>query len=66
MMTTGAASMLAAFTRNDFPEDPDRMFLASWGEWAARDDYKVSIDKELQDKWSPSKDEIEKEAGIAA
>ncbi|KAI1095101.1 NAD(P)-binding protein [Rostrohypoxylon terebratum] len=29
----GAQSILRAFTRDDFPEDPFRIFLTSWGEW---------------------------------
>ncbi|KAF8176832.1 hypothetical protein K438DRAFT_1846222 [Mycena galopus ATCC 62051] len=64
-VAVGAASILAAFTRTDFPEDPDRIFLTSWGEWWGRDDIAVSLDKALQDKWSPSKEEIEREEGIA-
>jgi len=62
----GAASVLAAFTsaESDFPEDPDRIFLTSWGEWWGRDDIAASLDKDLQDKWSPSKEEIEREEGI--
>ncbi|KAF8157497.1 hypothetical protein K438DRAFT_1732277 [Mycena galopus ATCC 62051] len=63
-VAVGAASILAAFTRTDFPEDPDRIFLTSWGEWWGRDDIAVSLDKALQDKWSPSKEEIEREEGI--
>ncbi|KAL3952014.1 hypothetical protein ACCO45_013731 [Purpureocillium lilacinum] len=62
----GAASILAALTRNDFPEDPERIFLTSWGEWWNKDVYGNSLDKALQDKWSPSKEEMEKEAGIAS
>ncbi|KAJ6594834.1 hypothetical protein B0H19DRAFT_1096866 [Mycena capillaripes] len=60
----GAASILAAFTRDDFPADPDRIFLTSWGEWWGRDDIAVSLDKGLQDKWSPSKEEIEREENV--
>jgi len=62
---TGARSMLAALTRSDFPEDPEQIFLTSWGEWWPKDMYEKSLDKGLQDKWSPSKEEIEREAGIA-
>ncbi|KAF7376904.1 NAD(P)-binding protein [Mycena sanguinolenta] len=61
----GAASILAAFSRTDFPEDPDRIFLTSWGEWWGREEISISFGKELQDKWSPSKEEIEEEEGIA-
>ncbi|CAM1508988.1 Fc.00g027270.m01.CDS01 [Cosmosporella sp. VM-42] len=62
----GAQSILRAFTRSDFPEDPDRIFLTSWGEWWEKDVIEKTLDKKLQDKWSPSKDEIESEEGIAA
>jgi len=58
-------AVLRAFTRDDLPEDPQRIFLASWGEWWDSDVYKLSLDKELQDQWSPSKEEIEKEEGIS-
>ncbi|KJZ78209.1 hypothetical protein HIM_02247 [Hirsutella minnesotensis 3608] len=57
----GARSILAAFTRSDFPEDPERIFLTSWGEWWGKDVYEKSLDKSLQDKWCPSKDDVEKE-----
>jgi hypothetical protein len=57
----GGSSILAAFTRSDFPEDPDQIFLTSWGEWWPKDIYELSLNKDLQDKWSPSKEEIEKE-----
>lgn len=63
---TGARSILAALTRDDLPEDPERMFLTSWGDWWSKDVYEKSLDKELQNKWCPSKDEIEKETGISA
>ncbi|KAI1764320.1 NAD(P)-binding protein [Hypoxylon sp. FL1150] len=61
----GAQSIFRAFTRDDFPQDPDQIFLTSWGEWWSKDVYKLSLDKNLQDKWCPSKDEIEKEEGLA-
>lgn len=66
ILIVGAQSILAAFTRSDFPSDPDQIFLTSWGEWWGKDVIEKSLDKELQDKWSWSKEEIEKEAGIAA
>ncbi|KAF3071014.1 putative short-chain dehydrogenase reductase protein [Daldinia childiae] len=62
----GAQSMYRAFIRDDFPEDPDQIFLTSWGEWWPKDVYGLTLDKDLQDKWSPSKDEIEKEEGLTA
>ncbi|EGX95933.1 Short-chain dehydrogenase/reductase SDR [Cordyceps militaris CM01] len=61
----GAQSMLAALTRSDFPEDPDRIFLTSWGEWWDKAIFATSLDKKLQDKWAFSKEDIEKEAGIS-
>ncbi|KAI0193622.1 hypothetical protein EV127DRAFT_423737 [Xylaria flabelliformis] len=57
----GAKSILEAFTRDDFPSDPQQIFLTSWGEWWPKDVYSLSLDEALQDKWSPSKEEIEKE-----
>ncbi|KAI1800177.1 NAD(P)-binding protein [Daldinia bambusicola] len=62
----GAQSIYRAFVRDDFPEDPDQIFLTSWGEWWPKDVYGLTLDKALQDKWSPSKDEIEKEEGLTA
>lgn len=60
----GAQSVIAAMSRSDFPEDPDRIFLTSWGEWWEKDVIGKSLDKKLQDKWSPSRDALEKDAGI--
>ncbi|KAM5345857.1 hypothetical protein ACJ41O_011718 [Fusarium nematophilum] len=62
----GAQSILRAFTRSDFPEDPDRIFLTSWGEWWEKSVIETSTDKALQDKWCPSKEEIERDEGISA
>ncbi|RYP09864.1 hypothetical protein DL764_000998 [Monosporascus ibericus] len=62
----GAESLLRAFTRDDFPEDPEQIFLTSWGEWWSKDVYGLTLDRNLQDKWSPSKEEIEKEEGVSA
>ncbi|KAK4155604.1 WW domain-containing oxidoreductase [Chaetomidium leptoderma] len=64
-VSDGAQSILQAFTRDDLPEDPERIFLTSWGEWWSKDVYGPSLDKALQDKWCPSKEDIEKEAGLA-
>ncbi|KAJ3040220.1 hypothetical protein HDV00_011318 [Rhizophlyctis rosea] len=61
---TGADSLLAAFTRTDLPEDPEQIFLTSWGEWWSKDVYAPSLDKALQDKWCLSLEEIEKEEGL--
>lgn len=63
---TGATSILRAFTRDDFPEDLEQIFLTSWGEWWSKDVYENSLDKELQEKWCLSKEEIEKEEGLSA
>ncbi|KAK0655612.1 hypothetical protein B0T16DRAFT_397356 [Cercophora newfieldiana] len=60
----GATSILAAFTRDDFPEDPEQLFLTSWGEWWPKDVYKKTLDRALQEKWSPSKEDIEREEGL--
>ncbi|KAH7027858.1 uncharacterized protein B0I36DRAFT_328053 [Microdochium trichocladiopsis] len=60
----GAQSIYAAFVRDDLPKDTEQIFLTSWGEWWAKDVYGLSLDKALQDKWSPGKEEIEREAGI--
>ncbi|UKZ67562.1 uncharacterized protein TrAtP1_008717 [Trichoderma atroviride] len=65
-VATGAQSILAAFTRSDFPSDPDQIFLTSWGEWWSKETIEPSLKKDLQNKWSWSKEEIEKEAGITA
>ncbi|KAI0467799.1 hypothetical protein F4859DRAFT_492696 [Xylaria cf. heliscus] len=61
----GAQSVLRAFTRDDIPEDPEQIFLTSWGEWWPKDVYELSLDKNLQDKWSPSQEDIEKEEGVS-
>ncbi|KAF2431516.1 NAD(P)-binding protein [Tothia fuscella] len=58
---TGARSILEAFTRDDFPEDPEQIFLTSWGEWWPKDMYKLSVDKALQNKWSPTQEQVEKD-----
>ncbi|KAJ8126787.1 hypothetical protein O1611_g6851 [Lasiodiplodia mahajangana] len=62
----GAQSVLRAFTRGDLPEDPEQIFLTSWGEWWPKDVYELTLDKNLQEKWSPSQAEIEKEEGVTA
>jgi hypothetical protein len=46
-------------TVEEFPADPEQIFLTSWGEWWSKDVYALSLDKALQDKWCPSKEEIE-------
>lgn len=65
LVSLGAKSILEATTRSDFPEDPDRIFLTSWGEWWQPGDIAKSLDKDLQNKWSFSKEEIERDAGIS-
>ncbi|KAJ3568308.1 hypothetical protein NPX13_g6469 [Xylaria arbuscula] len=62
----GAQSVLAAFFRNDIPEDPEQIFLTSWGEWWPKDVYGLTLDKALQDKWSPSQADIETEEGVTS
>ncbi|KAJ9144640.1 NAD(P)-binding protein [Pleurostoma richardsiae] len=60
----GASSIHRAFTRDDLPEDPEQIFLTSWGEWWPKDVYSLTLDQELQDKWCPSKEDIEKEESV--
>ncbi|KAI0116344.1 hypothetical protein GGR51DRAFT_501073 [Nemania sp. FL0031] len=60
----GAQSVLRAFFRDDLPADPEQIFLTSWGEWWPKDVYELSLDKNLQEKWSPNQAEIEKEEGV--
>ncbi|ROT38265.1 NAD(P)-binding protein [Sodiomyces alkalinus F11] len=60
-VSEGAQSILRAFFRDDFPEDPDQIFLTSWGEWWPKEVYEKTLDKALQDKWCPSKEELENE-----
>ncbi|KAL0469699.1 hypothetical protein QR685DRAFT_527291 [Neurospora intermedia] len=60
----GAQSILRAFTRDDFPEDPNRIFLTSWGEWWESETIGKTLDKELQDRWCPEQEEIETEEGL--
>ncbi|KAH8668530.1 hypothetical protein BX600DRAFT_510622 [Xylariales sp. PMI_506] len=60
----GARSLLRAFTRDDLPADPEQIFLTSWGEWWPKDVYGLSLDKDLQDKWCLSQEEIEKEENL--
>ncbi|TGJ86039.1 hypothetical protein E0Z10_g2697 [Xylaria hypoxylon] len=57
----GAKSLLQAFTRDDFPSDPEQIFLTSWGDWWPKDVYSLALDEALQEKWSPSREQIEKE-----
>ncbi|KAL8341663.1 hypothetical protein RB598_003546 [Gaeumannomyces tritici] len=65
-ISTGASSILEALFRKDFPDDPDRIFLTSWGEWWPASEISASLDKQLQNGWSPSKGEIEREASLPA
>ncbi|KAL2752398.1 hypothetical protein ACRALDRAFT_1077700 [Sodiomyces alcalophilus JCM 7366] len=60
-VSEGAQSILRAFVRDDFPQDPEQIFLTSWGEWWPKEVYEKTLDKALQDKWCPSKEELEKE-----
>ncbi|KAK5659951.1 hypothetical protein OQA88_13416 [Cercophora sp. LCS_1] len=62
----GAASIIEALKRNDFPDDPDLVFLTSWGEWWGRGVLEMTLDKGLQDRWCPGKEEIEREEGLDA
>ncbi|PHH62778.1 hypothetical protein CDD81_6670 [Ophiocordyceps australis] len=60
----GARSILAALTRSDFPQDAEQIFLTSWGEWWPKDVYEKTLDKGLQDKWCPDKEQLEKEGHV--
>ncbi|KAK9785038.1 putative Short-chain dehydrogenase/reductase [Seiridium cardinale] len=62
----GAKNLLRAFDQDDFPEDPEQILLTSWGEWWPKDIYALSLDKNLQDQWCPSREDIEAEAGITS
>lgn len=65
-LNLGAANILRALERTDFPEDPEQIFLTSWGEWWPKDVYGNSLDKSLQDKWCPSKEQLEKDEGLTS
>ncbi|KAM0269428.1 hypothetical protein ACHAQH_009743 [Verticillium albo-atrum] len=62
----GAENILRALDRDDLPEDPEQIFLTSWGEWWPKDVYAQTLDKKLQDKWCLGKEKIEQEEGIDA
>jgi hypothetical protein len=62
MITTlGAASIIEAFHREDFPKDQDLVFLTSWGEWWGTEVLEKTLDKELQERWCPGKERIERD-----
>ncbi|KAI1269736.1 hypothetical protein F5Y18DRAFT_371342 [Xylariaceae sp. FL1019] len=61
----GAQSIYRAFAE-PIPQDPEQIFLTSWGEWWPKDVYELSLDQKLQDKWSPPQEVIEKEEGVTA
>ncbi|KAK8022695.1 hypothetical protein PG993_013462 [Apiospora rasikravindrae] len=42
----------------DMPADPNRIFLTSSGEWLAASEVQNTLDRELQNKWSPGTVEI--------
>ena len=65
LTSAGAANLLRALSVDDFPADPEQIFLTSWGEWWPKDVYANSLDQGLQDKWSPTREEIEREEGLA-
>ncbi|KAJ5773658.1 Short-chain dehydrogenase/reductase SDR [Penicillium paradoxum] len=60
----GARNILRAVTADDLPADPEQIFLTSWGEWWPKDVYALSLDAALQDRWCPSKEEIERSEPI--
>jgi hypothetical protein len=51
--------------RNDLPEEPDRIFLTSWGEWWDTDVYKLALDNSLQDDFCPTLEAIQKEENLS-
>ncbi|XRM44785.1 hypothetical protein ABZX51_007896 [Aspergillus tubingensis] len=61
----GAQNLLRAFFINEFPADPEQIFLTSWGEWWPKDVYALALDAGLQKKWCLSREEIEKTESIA-
>lgn len=40
------------------------MFLTSWGEWWEKSVYEQALDKDLQKKWTPTKEQLEKDEGL--
>ncbi|KAG6029710.1 hypothetical protein E4U19_007884 [Claviceps sp. Clav32 group G5] len=65
-MHQGGSRIVGALFRSDFPDDPERIFLHSKGDWWGTKEIAESLDKELQEKWCPKMEELEKDAGIAA
>lgn len=63
-MIIGANNLVRVIDQSNFPEDPEQIFLTSWGKWWPKDIYSLSLDKGLQDQWCPSEEDIEKEVGI--
>ena len=64
-VSEGAKSLIRAMEIQDVPKEEEKIFLTSWGEWwEPSKEYPLALDKELQEKWSPSKAELEKEAGL--
>lgn len=63
-ISIGASSILRAFSRDDLPEDPEQIFLTSWGEWWDKEVYGKTLDVALQEKWCPAKEDIEAEEGL--
>ncbi|KAG5973324.1 hypothetical protein E4U56_005111 [Claviceps arundinis] len=64
-MHQGGSRIVGALFRNDFPDDPERIFLHSKGDWWGTEHIAESLDKELQEKWCPRMEELEKDAGVA-
>lgn len=61
----GAKSLIRALQVQDIPKEEDKIFLTSWGEWwDPKKEYPLALDRNLQDKWSPSRAELEEEAGL--
>jgi len=46
-------------SEGEFPEDRERIFLTSWGEWWGKEIYALSLNEGLQEKWCLGREEIE-------
>lgn len=58
----GEELICQGFTRKEFPKDVEQIYLSA-REWLSTETSKITLDKQLQDKWSPSKEDIEKDEG---
>jgi len=64
-VSDGAKSLIGAIEIQNIPEEEEKIFLTSWGEWwEPSKEYPLALNKELQSKWSPGLAELEKDAGM--